>query len=86
MNPSDTHDDPIMDALRELHRWDVSAVRARRLRERCHRSLAAQQPLTRGRQDRATTLSRRTLRVAVGAWCCVYLFETLRRAAAFYWF
>lgn len=77
-------DDPILQTLRELRRFDVSAVRAQRLRNRCQRSLAGQKAIEPARRDDERT--RLTLRVLAGVWCGVYLFETIRRAAAVYGF
>jgi hypothetical protein len=77
-------DDPILRTLRELRRVDVSAGRARRLRDRCQRSLAGPTAIEPARRNDEWT--RLTLRVLAGVWCGVYLFETIRRAAAVYGF
>jgi hypothetical protein len=84
MEPNDMTDDPILQTLRELPSFDVRAGRARRLRERCQRSLAGRTAIARARPDDQRT--RLTLRVLAGVWCGVYLFETIRRAAAVYGF
>ena len=85
MRPNDIQADAVLAALRELRTYDVSAVRAQRLRTRCHRGLTM--------PDSYRYLPRsseagvwRAGRVLAGAWCVLYLFETLRRAAAVYGF
>jgi len=75
----------MLDALRDLRRHDVSSARAQRLRERCHRSLRQQHASTAGRRERETHRVNRAVRLVAGAWCCVYLFETIRRAMTVYW-
>lgn len=73
------------DALRELRRYDISAARAQRLRERCHRALQAQHGSSPDPRAGTTHRPQRAVRVLVGAWCSVYLFETIRRVVAVYW-
>ena len=85
MDSNHIPDDPILDALRDLRRHDVSGARARRLRERCHRSLRQQPASTARQRERETHRAGRAVRLLAGAWCCVYLFETIRRAVLVYW-
>ena len=85
MRPNDIQGDAVLATLRELRTYDVIPARAQRLRTRCHSGLM--------RQDSSRHLPRsreagvwRAGRVLAGAWCVLYLFETLRRAAAVYGF
>ena len=85
MRPNDVQGDAVFARLRELRPYDVSSARAQRLRSRCHSGLTM--------QDSSTQVPRSTEagvwragRVLAGAWCALYLFETLRRAAAVYGF
>jgi hypothetical protein len=86
MRPNDIQGDAVLATLlRELRTYDVSSARAQRLRTRCHSGLTMQHSsshLPRSREAGAW----RAGRVIAGAWCVVYLFETLRRAAAVYGF
>ena len=78
--------DPVLAAMRELRTYDVSPVRAQRLRAECHR----------GFEKRATTGTRartpargmwiRVTGALAGAWSVVYFLETIRRAAAVFGF
>ena len=86
MRPSDIHDNPVFDALRELRAYDVSADRVKRLRSRCHRGLQLQHQQGNASPSRGTSVWRRGAGVAAAAWCALYLFETIRRAAAVYGF
>jgi hypothetical protein len=79
-------DDPILQTLHELRRVDVSAVRARQLRDRCQRSLERQEAIRAARRDREGSPQLWTLRVVAGVWCGVYLFETIRQVTAVYGF
>lgn len=70
-----------------LRDYDVSAERAQRLREQCHRLLSptlGRDTIPAQRVPESHWWSR-LLRIAAGTWCCVYLFETIRRAAMVYW-
>ena len=72
-------------ALRLLPPQDVSAIRALRLRERCHRELRRRTRAA--REPRAAHTWRRMVAPAmIGAWSAVYLFVMLRAAAAVYGF
>jgi len=79
-------DDEIAVAMLRLQRHeDVSAARARRLRERCHRELRKR--TSPGTGDRSAHVWRRMIGPAlIGAWSAIYLIETLRSAAALYGF
>ena len=76
-------DDLASAGLRLLSPEDVSAVRAQRLRERCHRELrkrTAPEPAA-----RRAVLWRRTIGPAlIGTWGAIHLFVTFRTAAAWY--
>ena len=82
MTPHD-HADPLLDALQGLRDLDVSGARARRLRARCQARLQ-RQAITSAPRSPEPTRSERTVRLLAGAWCCVYLFETIRLAVAVY--
>lgn len=86
MRPNDIQDDPLIAALLELRTYDVSPARAERLRTRWHNRLPTQDSSRHlpGSSDGGAWP--RAVRVIVGAWCAVYLFETIRRAAAVYGF
>jgi hypothetical protein len=86
MRPNETGEDPVLAALRELRPCDVSAARARRLRSRCHRGLERQHAVKRAPRSGSADVWRRSVRVFAGAWCVIYLLETIRRAAAVYGF
>jgi hypothetical protein len=78
-------DDFAMAALRLLPPHDVSAPRARRLRERCHRELRERTATT--SEAPAAQLWRRVVGPAlIGALSAIYLIETFRTAAALYGF
>ena len=85
MSANDNADDPALAALRELRQRDVSPARARRLRARCHQELRARGAEHKPAADSAR-LSPSAVRLLAAAWCVVYLWETLRRAAAAYGF
>jgi hypothetical protein len=71
--------------FRELRQYDVSPARATRLRDRCHRLLQEQRGSSDERRDGTPHRPQRAVRMLVGAWCSVYLFETIRRAVSVYW-
>ena len=76
------HDDAVSAGLRLLLPEDVSAARAQRLRERCHRELRKR---TAPAVAQRPAVWRRTIGPAlIGAWSAVYLIETIRTAAALY--
>ena len=85
MNATDYDEDPVLRTLRELRRIDVSPSRAERLRARCHRRLEAQDPGGQVSHSDARGW-RQVVGILAGAWCVLYLFETIQRAAAVYWF
>jgi hypothetical protein len=76
-------DDFASAGLRLLPPEDISAARAQRLRERCHRELrkrTAPAPVPRG-----AVVWRRTIGPAlIGAWGAMHLIVTFRSAAAWY--
>ena len=83
MTTHDWSNDPVLASLAVLRPYDVQRARITRLRRRCHAALQS----TRSAQDRGASRWIRTLGPAVtGAWCVAYVFETVRRAAAFYRF
>jgi len=85
MKPKGVGEDPVLDALRELRTYDVSPARVERLRSRCHRGLRQHASRHLPQSDEASVWPR-AARVLAGAWSAVYVFETLRRAAAVYGF
>lgn len=85
MSPNDIQGDPVLAILRELRTYDVSPSRAQRLRIRCHGGLTMQDSSSHLTPSSGAGVWRAG-RVLAGAWCVVYLFETLRRAAAVYGF
>jgi hypothetical protein len=82
MNRKDTHQDPLFAAIPELRTYDVTPARAQRLRERCHRGLRLQHAARVHRLE--PTVWPRIVRIVAGAWCVLYVLETIRRAAAVY--
>jgi hypothetical protein len=86
MTPKDIHGDPILATLRELPTYDLRADRAERLRTRCHSGLTMHDSSRQSPQGRETGVWPRAVRVVAGAWCVLYLVETIRRAAAVYGF
>lgn len=86
MSPNDIQPDPVLAALRELRTYDVSAARVQRLRTRCHADLESRNSSGHVRRSSGEDLWRRALPVLAGAWCVLYLVETIRRAAAAYGF
>jgi hypothetical protein len=75
-------DDLASAGLRLLAPEDVSAARAQRLRERCHRELrkrTAPEPA-----DRSTVWPRIVGPALIGTWGAIYLIVTFRSAAALY--
>ena len=86
MSPEAIREDPLLAALRELPSRDLSPARAERLRARCHSALKAQNVASQAPLSRHGQRWRRGVRLLAGAWCIVYLFETIRRAAAVYGF
>lgn len=87
MMSDDVLEDPILGALGELCARDVSGARAHSLRMRCHAALRSQTPRRSVRPSRDTRPWKRVVVCGLaGGWCAVYLFETIRRAAAIYGF
>lgn len=86
MSSNDIQEDPVFGALRELRTYDLSPDRAQRLRSRCHRRLKTQHSSRHVPRGSGAGIWRRAVRVLAGAWCVVYLLETIRRAAAVYGF
>ena len=84
MRPNEIQGDEVLATLRELRTYDVSSARKQRLRTRCHSGLTMQDSRQLPRSREAGVW--RAGRVLAGAWCVLYLFETLRRAAAVYGF
>jgi hypothetical protein len=83
----DVRNDPVLAALRELRVLDVDDVRAHRLRRRCRAALGPGSPPAIAAAVAEAAFWRRTAGpVLVGAWCAIYLVETLRQAAAVYGF
>ena len=82
MNAHDVHSDPVLGALRGLRTYDVTPARAQRLRRRCHAGLRRQRASTTRGSDAGAW--RWVMRILAGAWCVVYVLETIRRAAAVY--
>jgi hypothetical protein len=83
MTPNDHQQKNVAAALAGLRLHDVGPARAERLRARCHTALARQAPSRRlaGRGRRGVP---RAVQIVAAAWCFLYVFETLRRAAAVY--
>ena len=86
MRPDDIQEDPVLAALRELRTCDVSAARVKRLRSRCHGGLKTQHSSRHVPRSSGAGAWQRPVRVFAGTWCVLYLFETIRRAAAVYGF
>ena len=86
MSSDVVREDPLLVALRELPARDLSPARAARLRARCHSALRAHNVASQVPLSRQGERWRRGVRLFAGAWCIVYLFETIRRAAAVYGF
>jgi hypothetical protein len=85
MMSDDVLEDPILGALGELRARDVGGARAHRLRMRCHAALRSQETRGSARPSRHTRPGKRLVMCGLAAgWCAVYLFETIRRAAAIY--
>lgn len=85
MNANENQGDPVLGALCELRRLDVSHARAERLRASCLNGL--KMPSTPGEVSRRhETDPWRAARVLASAWCVLYLLETIQRAAAAYGF
>ena len=79
-------DEIVLAAMRLLPSDDVSAGRARSLRERCHGELPKRSPSLPA-ESRASVAWRRHVGPAlIGAWSAIYLIQTLRTAAALYGF
>ena len=85
MSPNDMRD-PLLAALRELRTHDVRPVRAHRLRARCHRQFEMQGASKDLQRSPMAAMSTRVASAVAGAWCVVYLLETIRRAAAVFRF
>ena len=86
MRPKDIHEDPVLATLRELRIYDVRPGRAQRLRTRCHSGLTMQDSSRHSLRCSEAGVWRRAVRVLAGAWCVLYVVETIRRAAAVYGF
>jgi hypothetical protein len=87
MMSHDVLEDPILGALGELRARDVSGARAHRLRMRCHAGLRSQEPRRSAPPSRVARPWKRVVVCSLaGGWCAVYLFETIRRAAAIFGF
>jgi hypothetical protein len=85
MTPNDSQDDPVFATLRDLPGYDVSPARAHRLRARCYDGFTTQNA-SRHVPRRRKIGWLHVMRVFAGGWSILYLFETLRRAAAVYGF
>jgi hypothetical protein len=85
MSPNDSQDDRLFAALRELGSCDVSPAYAQDLRSRCHRGLQASDLPTHVPRSNVESVWR-VLGMLAGAWCVLYLLETMRQAAAVYGF
>ena len=86
MTVDDGQDDPILAAVASVKSFDVSAKRARQLRQRCR---AVLQTRSEPRRPAVTMMKgsafQRLIGPALGgAWCLAYLGEIFRRAAAVY--
>jgi hypothetical protein len=86
MKPKDTHEDSVLATMRELPAYDVRSDRAERLRARCHSGFAMQESSRQSPQRSEAGVWPRAVRAVAGAWCVVYLVETIRRAAVVYGF
>ena len=86
MTPNEIQSDPVMAALRELRTFDVSPARARRLRARSLGRLETRDSAGDGIHVARTSPWHHAARLLAGAWCALYLVETIRRAAAVYGF
>jgi hypothetical protein len=86
MKLKDIQGDPVLAALRELPTYDVRSDRAERLSAQCHSGLAAQDSSGQSPLRSEAGVWPRAVRVVAGAWCVLYLVETIRRAAAVYGF
>jgi hypothetical protein len=84
MRPNE-EEDTMFAALRGLPDFDIDADRVERLRSRCHRRLQAQHGSYDVPPNDKSAAWLRAAYVVGGAWCAVYVFETIRRAAAVYW-
>ncbi len=82
MSANDSQRDPWLAALCELRTHDVSPVHAQRLRKRCHRQLGEQEVSSDRQRGPMAGMWMRIAGAVAGAWCVVYLVETVRRAAA----
>ena len=86
MRPDDVQVDPMLAALRELRACDVGRDHAQRLRARCLEALTAPQSSAHVSPGRSQGARNRAVGILAGAWCVVYLVETIRRAVAVYRF
>ena len=88
MNTDDVRDDAVLSSFSALRACDVSRARAECLRRECHAALRRPEARPSGSAViRGGSWRRRMLGPAIaGAWCAVYVFETIRRAMAFYRF
>jgi hypothetical protein len=84
MNPHDIEKDPALEVLQQLCTYDVGGDHARRLRGQCHSALETPDASRPVRPNRETDGWRRAIGVLAGAWCVLYVLETIRRAAAVY--
>lgn len=81
MRLDDIREDPVLAAISALPAYDVGDIRADRLRRRCRAALAAQHARERAAPRSRRSLWRRAVGPAlVGAWCVLYVVETIRFA------
>lgn len=80
---TDSNRDPVLDCLSVLDVVDISAVRAARLRQRCHAALS-HQPGLRPLTQTPSVWRRWFAPIGAGAWSVLYVLETLRRALSLY--
>ena len=83
---SDIDNDPMLALLRELRTYDASPTRVQRLRARCHSGLQTNDSSRQSSQSNKAGAWARAVGMLAGAWCVVYLLETIREAAAAFGF
>ena len=86
MTPNEMLDDAVLSSLRGLPACDVSRARAERLRTRCHKELAAQEPSRHSSARDSEARWHRGVFVVAGAWCVLYLWATIYDAVGVYVF
>jgi hypothetical protein len=86
MNTTDVRDDAVLATLSALRTCDVGRSRDERLRRRCHAVLrqTTTPPFDGGLTVEGASWRRMVGPAIAGAWCAIYVFETIRRAALFY--